>query len=121
MNDVLSGLLIACSLMIAVWSAVLVARGRRINDPLLFTLVGLEVALLVQMIWGFVALAGTDREVDGTTFVAYLLTLVLIIPAAVLWSIAEKSRWGSAVLVAGCLVVAVLMLRLEQIWSGSGA
>jgi hypothetical protein len=81
-----------------------------------YGLAAIELGLLALLLGGSIALAGTDRDVDGATFVGYLLTALLIVPAAVVWSLAEKSRWGMAVLVAGCLVVAVMVLRVQQVW-----
>jgi hypothetical protein len=36
----------------------------------------------------------------------------------VLWGIAEKSRWGTGVVVVAMLTVAVLCVRVLQIWKG---
>ena len=47
------------------------------------------------------------------------MTLVVIPPAAVLWGIAEKSRWGTGVVVVAMLTVAVLCVRVLQIWKGT--
>jgi hypothetical protein len=47
------------------------------------------------------------------------VTLVVIPPAAVIWGIAEKSRWGTGVVVVAMLTVAVLCVRVLQIWKGT--
>ncbi len=52
-------------------------------------------------------------------FVSYLITIVVIPPAAVLWGIAEKSRWGTGVVVVAMLTVAVLCVRLLGIWKNA--
>jgi hypothetical protein len=51
-------------------------------------------------------------------FVGYLIGILLILPAGVLWSIAEPTRSGTAVLIIACLTVAFLVLRLQQLWHG---
>ncbi|HET7326179.1 MAG TPA: hypothetical protein VFJ14_02720 [Nocardioidaceae bacterium] len=117
MNDTATLLLIGASLVLAAWSLVLVILGRTLNDPLFYGLAVLEAALLAQLVAGSVALAGTDRDVDGVTFIGYLVTAVLIPPLAVIWSVADKSRWGTTVLVVGCLTVAILVVRMDQIWT----
>ena len=66
-----------------------------------------------------IALETTSRDVDGVLFVSYLFTVVVIPPAAVLWGIAEKSRWGTGVVVVAMLTVAVLCVRLLDIWKGT--
>ena len=50
-------------------------------------------------------LASTDRDVNGPVFVAYLLGLVVVLPLASVWALAEKSRWGTGVLVIAGLVL----------------
>ncbi len=118
MNDTFAVVLIAAALALAAWSLVLVVLGRPLDNPLFYGLSALELALVANLVAGIVALVGTDRDVDGVSFVGYLLTAVLILPLAVIWSVAEKSRWGTAVLVIGCLVIPVLVVRMQQIWTG---
>ena len=67
---------------------------------------------------GFVALARTSREVDGPVFGSYLVTTASILPVALLWGVSDDSRWGPGSLLVGGLVVAVLGLRLLQLWVG---
>jgi hypothetical protein len=43
---------------------------------------------------------------------------VLILPLAGFWALAERTRWGPAVMVIGCLTVPVLIIRLGQVWNG---
>jgi hypothetical protein len=124
MVDVLTTVLIVSALVVAAWAAALVLAGRPVgidkwHGLVLFggaTLV--ELALLAQAVVGFVNLAGTDRQVDGLTFGGYLVGMLLILPLAGFWSLAERTRWGPAVMVVGCLTIAVLLVRLEQIWDG---
>jgi hypothetical protein len=120
-SDAVANLLIAASIVLAVWALVLVVRGRSLNDPLFYGLAGLEAALVALSIGGSIALARTDQEVDGVAFVGYLLAALVILPVAVVWAVAEKSRWGTSVLAIGCLVIAVMVVRMQQIWSGAGA
>lgn len=110
--------LIGAALVGAGWSALLLALDRRMHDPLFWLLAAVEVGLLGQLVGGVVALVRTDRDVDGATFVGYLVAVVLVLPFAVSWAASERSRWGTGVLLIGCLTVAVLVLRLQQIWAG---
>ena len=75
---------------------------------------------LVQLVVGIVQLASTARDVNGPVFVAYLLGLVVVLPLASVWALAENSRWGTGVLVIGGLVLLVLVARLQQLWTGVG-
>nr|MCW2728530.1 hypothetical protein [Aeromicrobium sp.] len=95
-----------------------VVKRREFGNPLFYAVSVLEVVLIVMLVGGSVALSQTSREVDGVLFISYLLTMVIIPPAAVVWGIAEKSRWGTGVVVVAMLTVAALSIRLLGIWEG---
>ena len=116
-NDAAAWVIAGAALLVAVWALVLLLRDRTFSNGLFYAYAVLEVLLLAQLVSGFIALARTSRSVDGTTFGAYLVTAALVPPAAVLWGVSDKSRWGTGVGVIGGLVVAVLMARLVQIWA----
>ncbi|TIC87812.1 hypothetical protein E8D34_09120 [Nocardioides sp. GY 10113] len=87
-----------------------------------FILLGLvELALLIQLVVGIVALATTDRDVTGVLFVSYLIGVAAAPPIGAFWSLAERSRGGTAVLLLAMLTVAALEVRLWDIWGGAGA
>jgi hypothetical protein len=69
---------------------------------------------------GVVNLTGTDRDVDGLSFGGYLLGSLFVLPIGGFWALAERSRWGPGVLVVACLAVPVMVLRMQQIWAGTG-
>ncbi|GAA3532915.1 hypothetical protein GCM10022234_32250 [Aeromicrobium panaciterrae] len=107
--------------VVAAWAGWHMVRNKPVGNPLFYAVVVLELALVVLLVGGCIALGSTSREVDGALFVSYLVTLVIIPPAAVLWGIAEKSRWGTGVVVVALLTVAVLCVRLLDIWKGTYA
>ena len=107
--------------LVATWAAWHMLRRRPVGNPLFYAVAILEIALIALLVGGVVALGSTSRDVDGALFVSYLVTIVAIPPAAVLWGIAEKSRWGTGVVVVALLTVAVLCVRLLDIWQGTYA
>ena len=107
------------ALLVAVFAATHTVRDAPFGNPLFYAVSVLELVLLVAMVGGFVALAQTDRDVSGGLYVSYWLTVVVLPPAAVVWGIAEKSRWGTGVVVVALLTVAALMVRLLGIWKGT--
>jgi hypothetical protein len=124
MVEVLATVLIVSALVVAVLAALLVIAGTPVvidkwhGLVLLGGAAVLELGLLTQAVVGFVNLAGTDRQVDGLTFGGYLVGILLILPLAGFWSLAERTRWGPAVMVVGSVAIAVLIVRLGQIWDG---
>lgn len=120
MNDFLlytTGFVTVVVLVYALWTLIV---DRAVDDTLFYGVTAIELLMLVMLAWGIVDVidvSGYDRTVD---FVAYLITAVVIAPAALLWGIAEKSRWGSGVLVVGIVTVGVLIARIDQLWPPVG-
>ena len=112
------GVLVLC-LVVTLYAAYLVVRDRPVDDTLFYGVAALEVALVVQAIGGCVALTATERDVDGITFVGYLLTAVIAPPVGVLWGISEKTRWGTGVVIVAMVTVAALQLRIAELWAGA--
>jgi len=79
----------------------------------------LELALLVQLVVGIASLLSTDHAVPAAVFVIYLVGILLVAPLGTVWALAEPSRWGAGSLAIACLIVPVLVLRLQQIWTAA--
>lgn len=118
MNETVAYAIAIVALLIAGFAAILMLRDRLFNDALFYAIALLELALIGLLIAGCIALGQTSRNVDGVLFVSYLVTVMVIPPAAVLWGISEKSRWGTGVVVVAMLTVSVLCIRLLGIWQG---
>jgi hypothetical protein len=99
--------------LVAGWKTI---RHARINDAMFYAISAVEVGTIVLLVAGVSALASTEREVDGALLVSYLVTLVLVPPVALVWGIAEKSRWGTGVILIGMWTVAVMTVRVLQVW-----
>ncbi|UYM05130.1 hypothetical protein [Solicola gregarius] len=110
--------LCALALVVGAYAGLLTLRERSFDNALFYAVALLEVLLVAQLVGGCIALAQTGREIDGITFVAYLVTVAVVPIVAVLWGVSDKSRWGTGVMVIGMVTVAVLCLRLLDLWSG---
>ena len=120
MNVWVFGAVLALCAVAALVLVVHLVRDTPAEDATYLFLAAIEVALLVQLVWGCVALAGTDRDVEGITFVSYLVGAAIALPIGAFWSLAERTRAGTGVLLVAVATVAALEVRLDSIW-GAGA
>ncbi|GAA2104804.1 MULTISPECIES: hypothetical protein [Brevibacterium] len=115
MIPLLTYTLVGCALLLAVVSLVLAARNRAAGR---WTLIGTALILLLLLAQAVVSIVlwGDSPETDGILFFGYLLTAIVVVPLAGGWAYAELSRWGPAVLAAAGVTVAVMVVRMDQIW-----
>ncbi|WP_211349124.1 hypothetical protein [Nocardioides litoris] len=118
MTDWLTWTVVGVGLVALVVVAVALVRDQEPQDRTFALLAGYELVVLVQLVVGCVLLARTDRDVEGVLFVSYLVGNCFALPVGVFWSLAERTRWGTAVLGVAVLTVVALQLRLETIWGG---
>lgn len=101
--------------LLAAWKTI---RHTRFNDLMFYAIGAVEVGTIALLVVGISALASTERAVPGALLISYLITLVLVPPIAVLWGVAEKSRWGTGVVLIGMWTVGVMAIRVIQVWHG---
>ncbi|MDQ3455902.1 MAG: hypothetical protein M3513_10675, partial [Actinomycetota bacterium] len=77
-------------------------------------------ACVVQALVAVVLFIRGPRPDEPETFLGYLLSSVLIVPAAWLWARVEPGRWGNGVLCIGCLTLSVMIVRMDQLWVFGG-
>jgi len=109
--------LTAVAVVIGLWLVVLIVAGREPNDWLYGALGLLELGLIAQLVIGLVRLGGDHEGVNVAAYVGYLVGSLVILPAAFLWSVGERSRAGTGVLLVAVAVIPVLFLRLHQLWT----
>jgi hypothetical protein len=110
------------ALLLAAWCGFATFRDQPTKDWHFIGMAVVTVLALVQTVIGVVKLAAGEKPHDGTViFVAYLVGAACTIPAAAFMSLTERTRWGSAIVAAGGVILAVLELRLFDIWGGISA
>ena len=120
MTPFLVGTITVVALLLAVLGAAASVAGRRIG---LVHVVGaglLELLVLLQAGVAGAALVSGTRPADTPTFVSYLLAVVLVPIAGLLWARTERTRWAGMVIAVAALVVAVMVWRLLQLWEATG-
>ena len=106
--------------LLAVVGLVSTAAGRRTGQLHLVIAALLEVVLLVQAVVAVVALVGGHHPKETAAFLGYLVGVVLVPVAGVLWARSEPTRWAGTVLAVAGLVVAIMVWRLVQLWNATG-
>ncbi|MCX5598213.1 hypothetical protein ACFWCA_27130 [Streptomyces phaeochromogenes] len=119
MLDALTVVTAVAALALAAWCGWAAYRDQPTKDWHFIGMAVVTVLTLVQLVVGIVQLARGEKAEQGTTiFVAYLIGSFACIPAAGFMSLAERTRWGSITVAAGGVVLAVLQVRLYDIWGG---
>lgn len=121
MNDWLTGAVLVLAGAACVVLLMLLVRDEPAQDRTFAFLGVVEVAVLVQLVVGIVALSRTGDDVSAVLFVSYLVGNLVALPIGVFWSLAERNRAGTAVLLVATFTVLALQLRLETIWGAAGA
>ncbi len=110
---------LAAGLALGVWCGIQAYRRQPTNDALMIGAIVVQAGLLVQSVIGLVRLSGTHLD-EPVTFVAYAVGILLPLPLGFYLARIERTHWGSIILGFTAVVVAVMTLRLLQIWRSDG-
>jgi hypothetical protein len=101
---------------------VLLGLGAAKRKPSLVSLgaIGLvQLALIVQLVTSIILVSGGARaKTDTIEFFAYVLVAFIVPLGAAFWALIERTRWSTFVLGVGALTVAIMIVRMHQIWFG---
>jgi hypothetical protein len=91
--------------------------------PSLWSIGSLAIVLLgliAQLVISIVAVAGgATAAIDTVEYFAYLLVAIMVPIGAGFWGLVERNRWSTMILGFAALTVAVMLVRMNQIWTGS--
>ncbi|WP_136037266.1 hypothetical protein [Microbacterium sp. K35] len=109
---------IAVAVAAGVFCLVAGLAGRRPSDFSVGALALVELLLIGQVVVAIVApLAGNPPTGDLLEYWVYLVSAVLLPIGAVLWALMERSRWSTVVLGVAALAIAVMLWRMQAIWT----
>ena len=92
--------------------------GRRPSDLTVGAMALIEGLLIAQIVIAVIApLAGNPPTGSLLEFWVYLIAAALLPPAGVAWALVERSRWSTVVLGVAALAVAVMVWRMQVIWT----
>jgi hypothetical protein len=94
--------------------------GRKPSGFSLALIAGSEFGLLMQLIASIIlVISGERAKLDTWEFFGYLIVAFLVPAAAAIWALIDRNRWSTVVMGAGILTVTVMLVRMQQIWSGT--
>jgi hypothetical protein len=111
---------LSAGLLLGAWTGIQASRRRATTDAQMAGAIVLEAALLVQTVIALVRLIGGAPLAESATFVAYSVGILLPLPLGFYLALIERTRWGSLSLCFTAVVVAVMTLRLVQLWQAGG-
>ncbi|QCQ15546.1 hypothetical protein [Microbacterium sp. RG1] len=113
---------VAVAGLAALVCVILGLAGRRPSDVSVGALALVELLLIAQVVVAIVApFAGNPISGSTLEFWVYLVSAALLPPAGVFWALLERSRWSTVVMGVAAASVAVMVWRMQVIWSGIGA
>ena len=94
--------------------------GRKPSGFSLALVAGSEFGLLMQLIASItLVILGERAKLDTWEFFGYLIVALMVPVAAAIWALIDRNRWSTLVMGAGILTVTVMLVRMQQIWSGT--
>ena len=101
-----------------VMCVVLGLAGRRPSDLSVGALALLEVLLIAQIVIAIIApFAGNPPTGSLLEVWVYLVSAALLPPAGAAWALLERSRWSTVIMGVAALAVAVMVWRMQVIWT----
>lgn len=106
-------------LVIAAWALVHLILGKPVSKALTWAICAVAAAFVILAVLGVVAMFGATQNYSSVEFLGYLILSPLIPVAAMWWNRGDQSRAASGIYLVVCLVMPVLVVRIEQVWMGS--
>jgi len=98
-------------------AVVLGLAGKKPADLTMGATAFVTVLLVVQLVIAILSpLFGNSPTGNVLEFYTYLVTAILIPPLAIVYGLVDRSRWSTVVLGVACFAVAVMVVRMNQIW-----
>jgi hypothetical protein len=113
---------VAVAVAAGVLALVLGLLGRKPSDLSLAGAALVEVLLIAQVVVAIVApAAGNPPSGNPYEFWAYLISGLLIPVGAIAWALVDRTRWSTVVVGVACLSIAIMLYRMQIIWTVQGS
>lgn len=112
---------IAVAVLAGLLCLVLGFVGKHPNDVTLGATALVELLMIATFVIALVAPAfGNAPTGDPLEFWVYLISALLVPPAAAVWALVDRSKWSNVVLGVAALAIAIMVYRMDQIWFVQG-
>ena len=92
--------------------------GRRPSDLTVGSLALVELLLIAQIVTAVVSpFAGNPPSGSALEFWVYLVSAALLPPAGAVWALLERSKWSTVIMGIAAAAVAVMVWRMQVIWT----
>lgn len=109
---------VAVAVVAGVLAVILGFAGRKPSDLTLGALALVELLLIAQLVVAIVApFTGNEPVGSVLEFYTYLVSAILLPAAAGFWALVDRSKWSTVILGIVALAIAVMVYRMQQIWT----
>ncbi|MDQ1529028.1 MAG: hypothetical protein QOH77_818 [Actinomycetota bacterium] len=109
---------IAVAVLAGLLCLVLGLVGRKPGDLTMGAAALVELFLVAQLVIAIVSpLVGNGPTGSLVEFYLYLIAALVIPLLAGFWALVERDRWSTVVLGIACLAIAVMVVRMNIIWT----
>lgn len=109
---------VAVAVIVGLGCVSLGLAGSRPSDLSVGGLAAVLLLLIAQVVVAIIApFVGNPPTGSALEFWVYLVSAVLLPPAAVAWALIERSRWSTVIMGIAALAVAVMVWRMQIIWT----
>jgi hypothetical protein len=105
------------ALLLGLWGLICAFRNRPPDTSHLVGVIVTEALALALVGTAFAKLAGGHHLTDTATFIGYAGAFLVIPPGGFALARMEPTKWGSAIIAATGIVEAILVVRLQQVWT----
>jgi hypothetical protein len=108
---------IGVAALVGTIALVLGGIGRRPDDVTVLGSALVGLLLIAQVVVGIVQpLVGNDPTGDVVEWWLYLVVALLLVVAAIVWALIDRTRWATIILGVVAVTIAVMVYRMNQIW-----
>jgi hypothetical protein len=109
---------IVAGLLLALAALVPAVRNRTLAGSHWVAVGLVQLLVTAEVVSGIVHLAQGGHPRQYVTFVGYLVAFFLVLPIGTALARMEPTRWGAVIVAVAAVVLPVLVLRVNQLWSG---